>query len=81
MVKDPQAKIKQKKNWDNYFLLTLKSPNIAREAKPGQFVMVKVNSLHYPLLRRPFSIHSREKDNIEIFFQKSGIGTKLLADK
>lgn len=81
MIKDPRAQITQKQNWQDYYLLSLKSPQIASMAKPGQFVMVKVSLDPYPLLRRPFSIHSREKDQIEIFFEKIGVGTTLLAQK
>jgi len=81
MIKDSQALITQKESWEDYYLLSLKSPAIARQAKPGQFIMVRINPQSYPLLRRPFSIHSQDEENIEIFFQKSGIGTILLAQK
>jgi dihydroorotate dehydrogenase electron transfer subunit len=81
MIKDPQALIMRKESWEDYYLLSLQSPDIANQAKPGQFTMVKVTAQPYPLLRRPFSIHSREKENIEIFFQKKGVGTTILAQK
>jgi dihydroorotate dehydrogenase electron transfer subunit len=81
MIKDSQALITQKESWEGYHLLSLKSPLIAQQAKPGQFIMVRVNPQPYPLLRRPFSIHSRDEENIEIFFQKTGTGTALLAQK
>lgn len=81
MIKDSQALITQKESWDNYYLLSLKSTVIAHQAKPGQFIMVRINPQPYPLLRRPFSIHDRDKENIEIFFQKTGLGTTLLAQK
>lgn len=81
MIKDSHTQIIQKQSWKDYYLLSLRSPQIARQAKPGQFIMVKVSPNPYPLLRRPFSIHSRGKDHIEIFFQKTGIGTTLLAQK
>ncbi|HUU38404.1 MAG TPA: dihydroorotate dehydrogenase electron transfer subunit, partial [Candidatus Desulfaltia sp.] len=35
----------------------------------------------YPLLRRPLSIHARERDGVEIFFTRAGVGTAILADK
>jgi len=81
MIKDSQALITQRESWEDYYSLSLQSPLIAHQAKPGQFIMVKVNPQPYPLLRRPFSIHSRDKENIEIFFQKIGLGTTLLAQK
>jgi dihydroorotate dehydrogenase electron transfer subunit len=81
MLKDPQAWITHIESWNNYFLFSIDSPEIAGEAKPGQFLMIKVNDSPYPLLRRPFSIHSRSKGIIEIFFMVSGQGTSLLAEK
>jgi dihydroorotate dehydrogenase electron transfer subunit len=82
MVKDPQARISKKQAWKDYFLFALKSPSIATQAQPGQFLMVKVSDGHpYPLLRRPLSIHSRDKKMIEVFFKVAGTGTALLAQK
>jgi dihydroorotate dehydrogenase electron transfer subunit len=81
MIKDSQALITHTENWKDYYLLSLKSPLIASQAEPGQFIMVKINPHPFPLLRRPFSIHSRDEENIEIVFQKIGIGTILLAQK
>ena len=81
MLNDPAALIIGKKTWDGYFLLVLRSPRIARRAKPGQFLMVRVSGQPYPLLRRPLSIHARDKDTIEIFFARAGLGTAILADK
>jgi len=76
------ALINKKESWDNhYFLLSLESHEIARESKPGQFLMVRITNSPYPLLRRPFSIHAKDKRNIEILFQDSGIGTSLLSKK
>ena len=81
MQKDPKARIVDIKQWDDYFLLSIESPIIADCASPGQFIMVRVTSLDFPLLRRPLSIHARKQDTIEIFFQVSGSGTALLSQK
>lgn len=81
MLTDPAALIIRKKAWDGYVLLGLRSPRIARRAKPGQFLMVRVSGQPYPLLRRPLSIHSRDEGSIEIFFARAGLGTEILADK
>lgn len=60
--------------------LTLKSPNIAANCKPGQFVMIKTALGSDPLLRRPFSIHQADaRGHIQIYFKIVGRGTKLLA--
>ncbi len=81
MVKDSRARIVDKKSWKSYFSLSLESSRIAAQAQPGQFTMVRVSPQTQPLLRRPFSIHSKSENTIEIFFQITGIGTELLSQK
>ncbi len=81
MHKDPGAPILRKERWGDYYLLRLKSPAIAREARPGQFLMVRASSQPYPLLRRPFSVHARARETVEIFFSRVGLGTEILARK
>ncbi len=81
MLKDSEAKVVWKEAWKDYYLLRLESGKIAREARPGQFLMVRVNDQPYPLLRRPFSVHAREGDGLEIFFVRAGVGTAILAAK
>jgi dihydroorotate dehydrogenase electron transfer subunit len=63
--------------------LTLKAPKIAAEAKPGQFVMVKVAPGLEPTLRRPFSLHrlDREAGQVEIIYQVVGKGTDILTER
>jgi len=79
MLKDPNARITHKENWGDYFLFSLASPAMAPQAQPGQFIMVRTAQGHHPLLRRPFSIFDADTTNIDIFFQKVGIGTRLLS--
>ena len=81
MVKDPQARIVDKKSWKSYFSLSLESSRIAAQAQSGQFIMVRISAHTQPLLRRPFSIHSKSENTIEIFFQITGLGTELLSQK
>lgn len=81
MLKDGSALIVAKESWGHYHLLRLHSPLIAEQAHPGQFLMVRISPHPYPLLRRAFSIHSRNNDTVEIFLQEVGIGTELLARK
>ncbi|MGV1100611.1 dihydroorotate dehydrogenase electron transfer subunit [Thiovibrio sp. JS02] len=60
--------------------MTLRAPDIAASAKPGQFIMVKVSDGHDPLLRRPFSIHQATADGmVQILFKVLGKGTRILA--
>jgi dihydroorotate dehydrogenase electron transfer subunit len=81
VVKDAAATIIRKKIWNDFVLLSLRSPRVARAARPGQFLMVRVSDQPYPLLRRPLSIHARAGDWVGIFFSRSGVGTAILADK
>ncbi len=81
MLKDAKTRIIRKETWGGYHLLGIKTPKIANLAQPGQFLMVRVNDQPYPLLRRPFSIHAREGDTVEIFFARAGAGTAILAEK
>ena len=78
MLKDPEARITQKQTWNDYVLISISSPQIASQAQPGQFTMVRTSQNNYPLLRRPFSIFFADEADIDIFFQKVGIGTELL---
>jgi len=81
MTKDPAARIVHKQEWGDYVLFGVDSPALAGEAKPGQFLMVRVSDHVDPLLRRPLSIHARERNKLEIFFKIAGRGTALLAQK
>jgi dihydroorotate dehydrogenase electron transfer subunit len=72
----------------DYYKLVLNLPEIARCARPGQFVMLRVANDYQPLLRRPFSIHSvnngksgHNRGQIEILYQVVGRGTEILSEK
>ena len=64
-----------------YYKIILESPEIARQATPGQFVMLKVGPAQEPLLRRPFSIHKAGGSVIEILYEAVGKGTEILAKR
>jgi len=81
MTIERDALIRDIKSWADYRLLTIDSPAIGREARPGQFVMVKVSDTLFPLLRRPLSIHNAGESGIELFFKIAGVGTGILAAK
>jgi len=63
------------------FILKVKAPQIAKEAKPGQFCNIKVSDTAFPLLRRPFSICDIDVDVISFQFNLVGEGTKILSQK
>ena len=75
------ARLREIRNWDDYFHLAIDAPEIGREARPGQFVMVKVADGTFPLLRRPLSIHDAGASGIELFFKVAGLGTEILSRK
>ena len=57
----------------------LEAPEIAKEAKPGQFVMVRCGK--ETILPRPFSVHSVEGREIALLFSVVGKGTGWLSLK
>ncbi len=63
------------------YRLRLHCPKIARAARPGQFVMLRVREGTDPLLRRPFSFSRiyALKGELEILFRVVGRGTLLLS--
>ena len=61
------------------YLFRLDAPEIAREAKPGQFVMVRVGK--ETILPRPFSVHAANGREIALLFSVVGKGTGWLAQK
>jgi dihydroorotate dehydrogenase electron transfer subunit len=63
-----------------YFLLTFLHPETAREARPGQFVMIKAGRSAEPPLRRPFSIleASPERETFTLFVKAIGPGSRAL---
>ena len=56
-------------------------PDRAKDARPGQFAMVRAGEGTDPLLRRPFSIHrlDRATGRFEFLIRVAGKGTRLLA--
>ena len=64
-----------------FVLLTFRHPETAREARPGQFVMVKAGVSAEPPLRRPFSILSVDaaRDAFTLFVKTVGPGSRSLA--
>lgn len=68
---------------DKIFKLTLASSLIAKRAKPGNFVHIRVSENDHPLLRRAFSVHSlgKGKNEFEILFKVVGKGTEILSRK
>jgi dihydroorotate dehydrogenase electron transfer subunit len=81
MAIDRSARVLNALSWGDYHLLAIESEALGRDARPGQFVMVKVTGSRVPLLRRPLSLHDAGPAGIEIFFKVAGRGTEILARK
>lgn len=63
-----------------YFLLSFHHPDVAREARPGQFVMIKAGTTAELPLRRPFSIMSVDpaRETFTLFVKAIGAGSRAL---
>jgi dihydroorotate dehydrogenase electron transfer subunit len=72
-----------------YYALRIQAPEIARAARPGQFIMIRLDDAHDPLLRRPFGFsrilpppkkagRGFAEGGFEICYQVVGRGTARL---
>jgi dihydroorotate dehydrogenase electron transfer subunit len=66
-----------------FYRFKLKSPSISSQARPGQFVHLRIEDSFDPLLRRPFSIHHTDpsQGTFDLLFKVRGKGTRLLSQK
>ncbi|NLO88861.1 MAG: dihydroorotate dehydrogenase electron transfer subunit [Clostridia bacterium] len=76
-----KAEIVEHTRKGHYFLLSLYAPEIARVAEAGQFVNIRCANTLDPLLRRPFSFYSIDRDTgmIKILYEVKGRGTEILS--
>ncbi len=69
----------------SYYKMKIRTPIPYGNIDPGQFLMVRISAEPFPLLRRPFSIHSLRElrsgngCDIEILYKIVGKGTNLMA--
>ncbi|PKM81696.1 MAG: dihydroorotate dehydrogenase electron transfer subunit [Firmicutes bacterium HGW-Firmicutes-14] len=73
--------VKNQKVGPEHFLMEVFSPELVREAKPGQFAHVRCTNQMDPLLRRPISLHeiNHKKGSVSLLYQVVGRGTRLLS--
>jgi dihydroorotate dehydrogenase electron transfer subunit len=64
-----------------HFQMGLLCPHIAHNAKPGQFIQVRVSNSYDPLLPRPLAVYRARGDAFDILFKVVGKGTRLLSEK
>lgn len=63
------------------FDLILEAPEIAKEARPGQFVSVYLDEDPSRLLPRPISVCAAENGRLRLVYRVSGAGTGILSGK
>ncbi|MBW1798382.1 MAG: dihydroorotate dehydrogenase electron transfer subunit [Deltaproteobacteria bacterium] len=80
MIEQNTQIIFNKKVASETFLMGLKSSEIVAQARPGQFVMIRVRPGTDPLLRRPFSICTTRGDDLFlILYRVVGKGTAIMS--
>ena len=75
------AILKNERIADGMFWLQAKAPEIARHARPGQFVHVRVTGPSVQFLRMPFAVYdvTGRQDVVDICYQVLGEGTRQLS--
>lgn len=72
--------IKNQQLAGDLFELEFLAPKLAAACAPGQFLHVRTNAQHDPLLRRPISIYDVDRDagSITLLYKVVGRGTQLM---
>lgn len=65
----------------NIYLMSVRVPEIALIARPGQYVMVRCGEGYDMPLRRPLGIHRISKDGISLLYTVVGRGTEWLSQR
>ena len=66
----------------NIWLMTVRAPEIATTARPGQFVHVKVPGMEAHILRRPFGVYAADAEagTVDMMYQVLGFGTEHMTE-
>ncbi|MEN6561396.1 MAG: dihydroorotate dehydrogenase electron transfer subunit [Acidobacteriota bacterium] len=81
MTIERDARLREVQSWGSFFRFGIDAPAVGKDARPGQFVMVKVSDGTAPLLRRPLGIHDADAGGFDLFFSIVGRGTEALSRK
>lgn len=86
MIQQPAKVLWNEKLGAAYYKIGLTCSDHYAEAKPGQFIMLRLSGRTVPLLRRPFSIHNLIIENdgtrgIELLYKVVGTATAALAQQ
>jgi dihydroorotate dehydrogenase electron transfer subunit len=79
-LQDTYKVVSNEKVCAKFYRLCLDAPPIVSQARPGQFIHIRINDGLEPFFRRPFSIY-RAKKHVEILYEAVGRGTEALAAK
>jgi dihydroorotate dehydrogenase electron transfer subunit len=80
-LKPTEAKIiSNEETMPGVYLIRLDCPDIAAQACPGQFVMVRCGGGAEYQLRRPLSIHRTDGNKLSLLFNMVGNGTRRLSE-
>lgn len=79
-IQDTHSVVSNQKLCPKFWRMEIDAPVIKKQARPGQFVHIRVQDSLQPFFRRPFSIYRAQK-HIEIFYEAVGPGTKILSSK
>jgi dihydroorotate dehydrogenase electron transfer subunit len=75
--------IEQREIVQDHYLMSVEVKNDFMQARPGQFVMIRIKDRDFPFLRRPFSIYSvyseKHKTIMELLYRVVGRGTLVLS--
>ncbi len=63
---------------DDYMLIRLLAGELAEQARPGQFVHIRIPGLEQSSLRRPFSIFDSQNGVLSILYKAVGRGTEMM---
>jgi dihydroorotate dehydrogenase electron transfer subunit len=63
------------------YSMWIRSSRIARQTRPGQFIMVEIARATDPFLARPMSIADVNQNKIRIIYRTVGKGTLILKEK
>jgi dihydroorotate dehydrogenase electron transfer subunit len=75
------CEVLERRRVGEYHALTLSAPQVARGARPGQFVHLLAGEDRSFPLRRPFSIWRAERPGtVEVVFDVVGAGTRAMAE-
>jgi len=77
-IDDCEVRLNQEVAEDHYRMV-VRAPEIAKEARAGQFCMIEVQEGLYPFLRRPMSFERIYPDGVSILYKVEGKGTRMMA--